>query len=103
MLLIFSTPMLIRHLLQLDTVVFLHRCLICATILRLGEHSCHRFCKIHRSTIVKKNSVALKLSSLKILLVNVIEKPLSFKTSPQANISDKLSLWVRIHNTSFSS
>ncbi len=29
----FSTPVLIRHLWQLKTVVFLHRCLICALLL----------------------------------------------------------------------
>ncbi len=32
MLFIFSTPVLIRHLWQLKTVVFLHRCLICADL-----------------------------------------------------------------------
>ncbi len=32
---IFSTPVLIRHLWQLKTVVFLHRCLICAFLLKL--------------------------------------------------------------------
>ncbi len=30
---IFSTPLLIRHLWQLETVVFLHWCLICALLL----------------------------------------------------------------------
>ena len=29
----FLTPVLIRHLWQLKTVVFLHRCLICAVLL----------------------------------------------------------------------
>jgi hypothetical protein len=29
---IFSTPVLIRHLWQFNTVVFLHRCLICALL-----------------------------------------------------------------------
>jgi hypothetical protein len=29
----FSTPVLIRHLWQLKTVVFVHRCLICAVLL----------------------------------------------------------------------
>jgi len=33
MLLIFSTPVLIRHRWQLKTVVFLHWCLICAVLL----------------------------------------------------------------------
>ncbi len=33
MLIIFLTPVLIRHLWQLKTVVFLHRCLICAVLL----------------------------------------------------------------------
>jgi len=33
MLFIFSTPMLITHLWQLETVVFLHWCLICAVLL----------------------------------------------------------------------
>ncbi len=33
MLFIFSTPVLIRHLWQLKTVVFLHWCLICAVLL----------------------------------------------------------------------
>ncbi len=33
MLLIFSTPVLIRHLRQLKTVVFLHWCLKCAVLL----------------------------------------------------------------------
>ncbi len=32
MLLIFSTPVLIRHLWQLKTIVFLHWCLICAPL-----------------------------------------------------------------------
>ena len=36
MLLIFSTPVLIRHLWQLKTVVFLHWCLICAALLNLA-------------------------------------------------------------------
>ncbi len=31
---IFSTPVLIRHLWQLKTVVFLHQCLICAVLLQ---------------------------------------------------------------------
>ncbi len=34
MLFIFSAPVLIRHLWQLKTVVFLHYCLICAVLLR---------------------------------------------------------------------
>ncbi len=34
MLLIFSTLVLIRHLWQFKTVVFMHRCLICALLLR---------------------------------------------------------------------
>ncbi len=33
MLFIFLTPVLIRHLWQLKTVVFLHRCLICVVLL----------------------------------------------------------------------
>ncbi len=33
MLFIFSTPVLIRHLWQLETVVFLHWCIICAVLL----------------------------------------------------------------------
>ncbi len=33
MLFIFSTPVLIRHLWQLKTAVFLHRCLICTALL----------------------------------------------------------------------
>ncbi len=33
MLFIFSTPVLIRHLWQLKTVVFMHWCLICAVLL----------------------------------------------------------------------
>jgi hypothetical protein len=37
MLFIFSTPVLIRHLQQLKTVVFLHWCLICAVPLKLDE------------------------------------------------------------------
>jgi hypothetical protein len=31
-----STPVLIRHLWQLKTVVFLHRCVICAVLLELN-------------------------------------------------------------------
>ncbi len=34
MLLIFSTPVLIRHLWQFKTVVFLHRCLISAVLFK---------------------------------------------------------------------
>ncbi len=34
MLFIFSTPVLIRHLWQLKTIVFLHLCLICAALLK---------------------------------------------------------------------
>jgi hypothetical protein len=33
MLFIFSTPVFIRHQWQLKTVVFMHRCLICAVLL----------------------------------------------------------------------
>jgi len=35
MLFIFSTPVLIRHLLELKTVVFLHWCLIRAVLLQM--------------------------------------------------------------------
>jgi len=34
---IFWTPVLIRHLLQLAAFVFLHRCLICATLFELSD------------------------------------------------------------------
>ncbi len=35
MLFIFSTPVIMRHLWQLNTVVFLHRCLICTVLLQI--------------------------------------------------------------------
>jgi len=42
MLFIFSTPVLIRHLWQLKTVVFLHWCLICTVPFVINDH-CKRF------------------------------------------------------------
>ena len=36
----FSTPVLIRHLWQLKTVVFLHWCLLCAVLLNESVNSC---------------------------------------------------------------
>jgi hypothetical protein len=39
MLFIFSTTVLIRHLLQLKTVVFLHWCLICVVILNSASNT----------------------------------------------------------------
>jgi hypothetical protein len=44
MLFIFSTPVLIRHLWQLKTVVFLHWCPICAALLPNSKISKHYFC-----------------------------------------------------------
>jgi hypothetical protein len=42
MLFIISTPVLIRHLWQLKTAVFLHRCLICTVLLRPKlSHAAH--------------------------------------------------------------
>ncbi len=39
MLLIFSTPVFIRHLLQPKTVVFMHRCLIHVVLLLEQQHT----------------------------------------------------------------
>jgi hypothetical protein len=46
MLFIFSTPVLVRHLWQLKTVVFLHWCLICAALLGLNEDDSIRSSRI---------------------------------------------------------
>jgi hypothetical protein len=40
----FSTPVLIRHLWQIKTVVFLHWCLRCVVLLGNGEK-----CKVHKT------------------------------------------------------
>jgi hypothetical protein len=40
MLFIFSTPVLIRHLWQPKTVIFLHRCFICAVLLYWASLTC---------------------------------------------------------------
>ncbi len=40
-----SNPMLIRHLWRLKTVVFLHRCLICALILHFIKNYAHLLSK----------------------------------------------------------
>ncbi len=52
MLFIFSTPVLIRHLWQHKTVVFLHWCLICVFILICNEWN-HRFLRKQKKRLHK--------------------------------------------------
>ena len=69
MLFIFSTPVLIRHLWQLKTVVFLHWCLICDVLLFSGQQPWPSFQRGFESCLTagswtcwppRPNSVALK-------------------------------------------
>jgi hypothetical protein len=52
MLFIFSTPVLIRHLWQLKTIVFLRWCLICTVLLTFGRLLWHHMNQIFRSQFV---------------------------------------------------
>jgi hypothetical protein len=52
MLFIFSTPVVIRHLWQLKTVVFLHWCLICAILI-------YTFSVTHGKMVIKVEKINL--------------------------------------------
>ncbi len=58
MLFIFSTTVLIRHLWQLKTVVFLHWCLICVVLFdEVGYHLkyCHVIFEIEKNIVLTLN------------------------------------------------
>ncbi len=64
MLFIFSTPVLIRHLWQLKTVVFQHWCLICAVLLRANELDLSFQCRSVARTNVKHTKVSSNIDHL---------------------------------------
>ncbi len=66
MLFIFSTPVLIRHLRQHKTVVFLHWCLLCAVVL-IQHHSKLACLSPSVTSILVKNLQERLQPSLKIL------------------------------------
>ncbi len=73
MLFIFSTPVLIRHLRQLNTVVVLHWCLICAVLLHLPTSGCvftntptnflSKFCPIMCDLLTLQEFTVLKVKA----------------------------------------
>jgi hypothetical protein len=61
MLFVYTTPVLNRHLWQLKTVVFLHRCLICAVILhsKLQSDDCNGTACFEKCKLLLKYQISL--------------------------------------------
>jgi hypothetical protein len=60
---IFSTPVLIKHLWQLKTIVFLHLCLVFAALLVVSDFRSPRRKKITKQDFLNKHSGMLKPES----------------------------------------
>jgi len=71
---IFSTPVLIRHLLQLKIVVFLHKCLICAVLFLVNFNAWVILLKSFRTT----ESIFTLLISVLLMAVRILKKSSKF-------------------------